>query len=164
MGFLASEPGVRRCDDRATRQFPTELGRSALVRLAQNGDGGANDLLGGSHRQGSANGGDRRRFGRVPAGGARPLRASRSGYDARCFATASSASASTSTTAGNTDTTVEDDGGATVPVGVGDEAVKQLELGTIIVRVGEIGVVITVVPSPTEAALVQLARTAVGKV
>lgn len=47
--------------------------------------------------------------------------------------------------------------------GVGDEAVKQLEIGQITMRVGETGVVITVVPTPTEAALVQLARTAAGR-
>lgn len=45
---------------------------------------------------------------------------------------------------------------------MGDEAVK-LEIGQITMRVGETGVVITVLLTPTEAALVQLARTAVGQ-
>ena len=46
--------------------------------------------------------------------------------------------------------------------GVGDEAVIAVEGGTIAVRVGEIGFIIEVDPPPSQEALVQLGRTAVG--
>ena len=46
--------------------------------------------------------------------------------------------------------------------GVGDEAVAQMDLGRLTMRVGEVGVVITSAPDPELDGLVQLARIAVG--
>lgn len=47
--------------------------------------------------------------------------------------------------------------------GVGDEAVDQIHIGQLTMRVGEIGVVVSVLPAPTLDGLVQLARTAAGR-
>ena len=46
--------------------------------------------------------------------------------------------------------------------GVGDEAVEQIALGQVTVRMGDVGVVISSTPDPELDGLVQLARIAVG--
>lgn len=47
--------------------------------------------------------------------------------------------------------------------GVGDEAIDEIHIGSVTMRVGEIGLVIGAVPAPTLDGLVQLARIAAGR-
>lgn len=59
--------------------------------------------------------------------------------------------------------TLEADPAAKPLAGVGDEAVLQIKIGQLTMRVGEIGIALSVIAVPSEAALVQLARTIAGR-